>query len=73
MEPCSVRLSKNRPCTDRLIEAKIARVVMGVREPPNLVNCTGVSLLEQHGIKVEIVPNVEEACLAPNRHIVPSS
>ncbi|RCH90311.1 DRAP deaminase [Rhizopus azygosporus] len=70
MEPCSKRLSGNRPCVDRIIEAKIKRVVMGVREPPDLVNCEGVALLERHGIEVAIVPGVEEACLAPNRHIL---
>ncbi|KAI8142770.1 cytidine deaminase-like protein [Fennellomyces sp. T-0311] len=52
MEPCSTRLSGNRPCTDRLIEAQIARVVMGVREPPDLVQCTGLQQLKDHGIEV---------------------
>lgn len=70
MEPCSTRLSGNRPCTDRLIEAKVARVVMGVREPPNLVQCTGIQQLKDNGIQVLVVPDVEEACLEPNRHIV---
>ncbi|KAI9253980.1 cytidine deaminase-like protein [Phascolomyces articulosus] len=70
MEPCSTRLSGNRPCTDRLIEAQIERVVMGVREPPDLVQCTGIQQLKDHGIEVVVVPDVEEACLAPNRHIL---
>ncbi|KAI8328947.1 cytidine deaminase-like protein [Blakeslea trispora] len=70
MEPCSVRLSGNRPCSDRIIEAKIKRVVLGVREPPNLVTCEGVSLLEREGIQVFVVPGVENACLAPNQHIL---
>lgn len=70
MEPCSVRLSGNRPCASRIIEAKIKRVVVGVREPPNLVTCEGISLLEREGIQVFIVPNVQEECLAPNQHIL---
>jgi pyrimidine deaminase RibD-like protein len=70
MEPCSVRLSGNRPCASRIIEAKMKRVVIGVREPPNLVNCEGINLLEREGIQVVIVPNVQEACLAPNQHIL---
>ncbi|KAI7898329.1 cytidine deaminase-like protein [Cokeromyces recurvatus] len=70
MEPCSIRLSGNRSCTSRIIEAKLKRVVLGVREPPNLVNCEGIQLLEKEGIQVLIVPNVEEACLAPNQHIL---
>jgi pyrimidine deaminase RibD-like protein len=70
MEPCSVRLSGNRPCASRIIEAKIKRVVVGVREPPNLVSCEGINLLKREGIQVEIVPDVQEACLAPNQHIL---
>lgn len=70
MEPCSVRLSGNRPCVSRIIEAKIKRVVVGVREPPNLVTCEGISLLEREGIQVFIVPNVQDECLAPNQHIL---
>ncbi|KAG0964173.1 hypothetical protein G6F31_006966 [Rhizopus arrhizus] len=70
MEPCSKRLSGNRPCVDRIIEANIKRVVVGVREPPNLVNCEGIELLEKHNIEVVIVPGVQEACLAPNQHIL---
>ncbi|KAI9493439.1 cytidine deaminase-like protein [Zychaea mexicana] len=70
MEPCSTRLSGNRPCTDRLIEAQIARVVMGVREPPNLVQCTGLQQLRDSGIEVFVVPDVEDACFAPNQHII---
>lgn len=70
MEPCSVRLSGNRPCVSRIIEAKIRRVVVGVREPPNLVTCEGIGLLEREGVQVYIVPNVQDECLAPNQHIL---
>jgi pyrimidine deaminase RibD-like protein len=70
MEPCSVRLSGNRPCSSRIIESKIKRVIVGVREPPNLVTCEGINLLEKEGIQVMIVPNVQEACLEPNQHIL---
>ncbi|KAI9303555.1 cytidine deaminase-like protein [Cunninghamella echinulata] len=70
MEPCSIRLSGNTPCIENIIKYKIPRVVIGVREPPNLVTCQGVQLLEQQGIKVFIVPGVQEACLAPNNHIL---
>ncbi|KAI8920652.1 cytidine deaminase-like protein [Entophlyctis helioformis] len=56
MEPCSLRLSGNVPCVQRLIDARVARVVVGVREPPDLVqNCTGVELLEQAGIQVVLL------------------
>jgi pyrimidine deaminase RibD-like protein len=70
MEPCSFRLSGNRSCTSRILESNIKRVVIGVREPPNLVNCEGIQLLQKEGVQVYIVPNVQEACLAPNKHIL---
>ncbi|KAI8974110.1 cytidine deaminase-like protein [Pilobolus umbonatus] len=70
MEPCSVRLSKNTPCCDRILKSKIKRVVLGVKEPPNLVQCQGIQLLQQQGIEVLMVPDLEEQCLAPNKHIL---
>ncbi|ORZ21335.1 cytidine deaminase-like protein [Absidia repens] len=70
MEPCSTRLSGNLPCVQSISKAGISRVVMGVREPPNLVHCQGIELLGQLGIPVFIVPGIEEECLAPNSHIL---
>lgn len=54
MEPCSERLSGNKPCTDRIIEAGglIKRVILGVREPDTFVQCVGVEKLQEHGIVV---------------------
>jgi pyrimidine deaminase RibD-like protein len=54
MEPCSERLSGNKPCTDRIIEAGrlIGRVILGVREPDTFVRCIGVEKLQQQGIVV---------------------
>ena len=60
MEPCSERLSGNKPCTDRILEAGslIRRVVLGVREPDEFVKCMGVEKLQAHG--VEVVRNEDE-------------
>jgi pyrimidine deaminase RibD-like protein len=54
MEPCSERLSRNKPCTDRILETRgsIGRVVLGVREPDTFVRCVGVKKLQDHGIVV---------------------
>nr|KAJ3422648.1 DRAP deaminase [Polyrhizophydium stewartii] len=53
MEPCSLRLSGNVPCARRLIDAGVARVFIGVLEPPDLVaNCSGVEMLQAAGIEV---------------------
>ncbi|EGF78286.1 hypothetical protein BATDEDRAFT_26851 [Batrachochytrium dendrobatidis JAM81] len=53
MEPCSLRLSGNLPCVNRLIDAGISKVLIGILEPPNLVeNCSGVQMLTDAGIQV---------------------
>ncbi|ORY06426.1 hypothetical protein K493DRAFT_310561 [Basidiobolus meristosporus CBS 931.73] len=71
MEPCSLRLSGNKPCCERLIEAKIKRVVLGVLEPPKFVeDCTGAMQLEKNGIEVYHLKGFEEECLRPNSHVL---
>jgi pyrimidine deaminase RibD-like protein len=54
MEPCSERLSGNKPCADRILEANglIGRVVLGVREPDDFVKCVGANKLRENGIMV---------------------
>jgi len=54
MEPCSERLSGNKPCTDRILEGGelIGRVVLGVKEPRTFVKCVGVEKLLANGIVV---------------------
>ncbi|KAI9105566.1 cytidine deaminase-like protein [Phlyctochytrium arcticum] len=71
MEPCGERLSGNRPCAKRLVEANVKRVVVGIPEPPNfIVACQGTVLLREKGIIVDYLDGFEELCLAPNKHIV---
>src|SRR5579871_5458956 len=54
MEPCSERLSGNKPCTDRILEADglIGRVILGVREPDDFVQCVGAEKLRDKGVIV---------------------
>ncbi|KXS21636.1 hypothetical protein M427DRAFT_130390 [Gonapodya prolifera JEL478] len=73
MEPCSVRLSGNAPCAQSIVDAGIARVVVGVMEPPDLVVCDGVRILREGGVKVDRLTGFEERCLAPNEHILKHS
>lgn len=55
MEPCSRRLSGNVPCTRRIVDAGIARVVLAILEPPRFVaDCTGVVDLRAAGIVVRM-------------------
>ncbi|KAJ2496222.1 hypothetical protein GGH96_005990 [Coemansia sp. RSA 1972] len=69
MEPCSKRLSGNTPCVQRILDAGIMRVVVGVREPPNFVQCTGVELLEQQGTSVVFITELETECRQLNQHL----
>ncbi|KAL5606014.1 hypothetical protein BROUX41_006196 [Berkeleyomyces rouxiae] len=62
MEPCSLRLSGNKPCTDRLVDqhAWLRRVYYGVGEPETFVQQnTGRCKLRAAGIEVVHVPGLE--------------
>ena len=67
LEPCSVRLSGNIPCTNRIIQAGIKKVYLGVEEPTDFVQCEGVRLLREAGIEIEVVQGFEEECLKAAR------
>lgn len=51
LEPCC-HTGKQPPCTNAIIEAGIAHVVIGSRDPNNLVNGKGVEQLKAAGIEV---------------------
>ena len=51
LEPCC-HFGKQPPCTQALVEAGIARVVVGSRDPNPLVHGKGNAFLRQHGIEV---------------------
>ncbi len=69
LEPCN-HTGRTGPCTEALIEAGVARVVVGVLDPDPQVAGTGQAALEAAGI--EVVVGVEqaevEAQLAPYLH-----
>ncbi|KAJ2356002.1 DRAP deaminase [Coemansia sp. RSA 2618] len=69
MEPCSRRLSGNKPCVERIVEAGISKVFVGVREPSNFVVCTGVAELEKRGVRVVVIEELESECRELNRHL----
>ena len=52
---------------------KIHRVVIGVMEPKNFVNCEGSRILKDQGIIVDYLKGMEDDCLFANRHIVQST
>ncbi|KAF0380793.1 cytidine deaminase-like protein [Gigaspora margarita] len=69
MEPCSKRLSGNKPCVERIIESKISRVVLGIKEPDNFVKCEGIDILRKNGIEVTVIEELEDECLKCNKHL----
>lgn len=66
LEPCSERRSGLKPCVEYIIEAGIAAVVYGAREPfnPQLnIDCRGHEILEKAGILVRELYSYNERCL----------
>ncbi len=59
LEPCNHH-GKTPPCTEALIEARVAKVVIGTRDP-NPVASGGVEKLKAHGIEV-ITGVLEQEC-----------
>ncbi|HIW94060.1 MAG TPA: bifunctional diaminohydroxyphosphoribosylaminopyrimidine deaminase/5-amino-6-(5-phosphoribosylamino)uracil reductase RibD [Candidatus Flavonifractor merdipullorum] len=51
LEPCC-HWGRTPPCTDAILEHKIARVVVGCLDPNPLVAGKGVELLRAHGVEV---------------------
>jgi len=70
MEPCSKRLSGKIPCVEKIIESKLHRVVIGMKEPDHFLICKGISLLEAAGIEVTSLQDLHYECSYPNRHLL---
>ncbi|WVF72612.1 hypothetical protein IAT40_007430 [Kwoniella sp. CBS 6097] len=67
MEPCSIRTSGGPSCALELVRAGVRAVYLGVEEPPDFVQCEGVRILQDGGIKVLRTSGLEEACLKAAR------
>lgn len=59
LEPCN-HYGKTPPCSQALVDAKVAKVFVGVRDPNPLVNNAGVDTLTQAGIHVAYIGGEEE-------------
>jgi diaminohydroxyphosphoribosylaminopyrimidine deaminase/5-amino-6-(5-phosphoribosylamino)uracil reductase len=70
LEPCSVRLSGSVSCTQRILDAGIARVVFALDEPPIFVVCQGARILAQHGLQVTHLEEYGELVRAINGHLL---
>lgn len=64
LEPCC-HYGKTPPCTEIIIEKKIAKVVIGSRDPNPKVAGKGARILREHGIEV-VEDYMREACDAMN-------
>lgn len=64
LEPCC-HTGKTPPCTEAIIQSKIARVVIGSRDPNPQVSGKGIERLRAQGITVE-VGMLENECNALN-------
>lgn len=60
LEPCS-HYGKTPPCAKLIIEKKISRVVVAMTDPNELVAGSGISMLREAGIEVEVGLFEEEA------------
>jgi len=67
LQPCTDRLSGLKTCTDRLVDARIARCYIGAEEPNDFVRNSGYSALEAVGVEIIIVDGLAEECLAVAR------
>ena len=72
LEPCSMRKSRPRTCTQLIIAAGLRRVVIAWREPDLFVEgAQGSELLSRAGLTVDELPEFAAEAIAPNRHLVP--
>lgn len=65
MEPCA-HYGKTPPCTDFIIENKIPKVVIGCKDPFELVDGRGIQKLDNYGIEV-ITGVLENECKELNK------
>jgi pyrimidine deaminase RibD-like protein len=65
VEPCAKRLSGNRSCVARILDAGVRTVVYGLREPGTFVGeSAGRRELEAAGVEVVVVAGLEGEILA---------
>ncbi len=53
LEPCTVRQPPKRPCVDRIISARIKRVVIGIADPNPDIQGQGITRLLKNDIEVD--------------------
>lgn len=64
MQPCTLRLSGLRTCSDRVIASGLTRCYIGTYEPTDFVASASVEALEAAHITVYHLPSLSTTCLA---------
>jgi pyrimidine deaminase RibD-like protein len=57
LEPCTTRNPPKIPCADRLIERRVARVVIGILDPDDRIRGKGQRKLSNAGIETSLFPH----------------
>jgi pyrimidine deaminase RibD-like protein len=57
LEPCTTRNQPKIPCAQRVIDRKVARVVIGMLDPDDRISGKGVRRLRQAGIETVLFPH----------------
>jgi diaminohydroxyphosphoribosylaminopyrimidine deaminase/5-amino-6-(5-phosphoribosylamino)uracil reductase len=66
LEPCA-HLGRTPPCAPRLVEAGVARVVVGLRDPNPAVDGKGLEILRRAGVEVRLAEvDLQERCARHN-------
>lgn len=60
LEPCSHH-GRTPPCAEAIIERGVSRVVVALRDPDHRVRGSGIAMLEQAGITVEVGVGTKDA------------